>query len=93
MADAPLIVILEMIQLVIGNTMSTLSGIFGLFLELMGSLNPVSNIGIEGTILAGVLILIILFFMAKFFFSSWKQIFMLMLALVIVVALIIIGSV
>ena len=92
MAEGPLFVILEMIQLVLGNAVSTLVDLFGIAARLLGSLLLVSAAGgTLGFVLAVIVLAIAGFFLAKFFIGSVKTIILLAVAFLLIVLLLVWG--
>ena len=82
MADAPLDIILDMISLLLQNTLNTLSSIFGLLMQLLGSLSAVSGTGTLGIFLAFAVLAVVGIFLAKFFIGfpkGWQKLFKLCL--------------
>ena len=77
---APLEIILEMIRLVFGNTISTLWALSGLLGDLTGSLGLISGFGPLGFVVAAVVLGLALFFVGKFLLSSWKMLAVLFIA-------------
>ncbi len=70
--DSPLGIILEMIRLIFGNTISTLGGLVNLFGNLAQSMAIISSMGILGFFLAATVLVVVLYFLGKFFLGSWK---------------------
>ena len=92
MADAPLMVILQMVTLLIENTFSTLFSMLGLSGDLLSSLSLVaSGGGLLGLIVAFVVILVAGFFLVKLFFGSAKTIAMLVFVGALILAFIVFG--
>ncbi len=78
--ESPIGLILEMLSLVIRNTLSTLISIFELLRELVHSLGFVGDFGALPFIISVIILGGVLFFAGKFFISSLKTIIMLFLA-------------
>ncbi len=92
MAEGAIYVILEMISLMIENSIGTLLSLLGLSGDLMTSLSFVSqNGGMFGLFVVFGLIFIIGFFLLKFFMGSVKTVFMLIFAGVLIVAFLLVG--
>ncbi|UCD02918.1 MAG: hypothetical protein JSV63_04005 [Candidatus Aenigmatarchaeota archaeon] len=93
MAEGPIYVILDMITVVIQNTIGTVFSLFGLSGNLLESLSLVSAAG-GGLGLAIVLIIIagVGFFVVKFLLRSMKLIGILVLAGLGILAFIFVGS-
>ncbi len=92
MAEGPLFIILEMIQLLLENVLGTMLSLFGLLGELLGSLLVV--IGVGGTLglfLAVAILAVVGFFMAKFFFGSMKTVALLVMAGFLIIAFLLWG--
>ncbi len=78
--SSPIDLIIEMITLVLRNTINTLLNILGLLGEFLASLGFVSKFG-PFPFLVSVLVLgVILFFLGKFFIGSLKTIVLLFIA-------------
>lgn len=93
MAEAPLVIIMEMIATLIKSVITTLLDIFEIFWRLVGSLLLVSSIGGASTLLlAAVVFGLVLFFLSKFLFGSVKSIIILVMAGIFILLLILIGS-
>lgn len=92
MAEGPLFVILEMIQLVLANAITTLMDLFGLAGRLLGSLLLVSAVGgTLGMVLAVITIGIVGFFLVKFFMGSMKTIIVLIFAVFLIILFLVWG--
>jgi hypothetical protein len=78
--DAPLAIILEMVRVVLSNTLGTLTSLFQLFVQLSGSLGLIAGLGPAGLALAAIVLGGVLFFLGKFFLKSWKIIVILFIA-------------
>ena len=78
--DSPLGLIIEMISLIINNTISTLITIVNLFVEFLSSLGFVSSQGLLPFIVSVVILAGVLFFLGKFFIGSMKTIILLFIA-------------
>jgi hypothetical protein len=93
MAEGPLYVILDMITLILDNTIGTLLRLLGMSGNLMESLSLVSSVGGGlGLLIVLAVIFVVGFFVFKFLLRSMKTIGMLILALLAVLALLFIGS-
>lgn len=75
--DAPFAIILEMVRVVLSNTLGTLASLFQLFVQLSNSLGFIAGLGPAGLALAAVVLGGVLFFFGKFFLKSWKIIIIL----------------
>jgi hypothetical protein len=85
MAEGPLFVILDMIQLVLGNAVSTLIDLFGMAGRLLGSLLLVSAVGgTLGIVLAVIVLAVAGFFLAKFFMGSMRTIILLIVSVFLI---------
>jgi len=80
--------IIEMITLVIQNTLGTLFSVFDVVRELFGTLAGVSAYGPLPFIVSILILGGVLFFVGKFFFSSLK-----MLILLFVIGLVVLGMI
>jgi hypothetical protein len=78
--SSPLGLILEMISLVISNTINTLVNILELFTDLLHSLGFVSGSGPLAFLIAVLILGVLLFFLAKFFIGSLKTVALLFIA-------------
>lgn len=73
--------ILEMIQLVISNSVSTLERLSGLFGKFLGGLGFVSVAGgPAGIVIAIIVLAIVIYFLGKFVLSTGKVVVLLFLA-------------
>ena len=72
--DAPLEIILRMVETVLSNTLGTLSALFRLFRDLTLSLGAVAGMGTTGFLVAAIVLGLVLFFLGKFLLKSWKTI-------------------
>ncbi len=92
MAEGPLFVILDMIQLVIGNAISTLIELLGLVGRLLSSLLLVSAVGgMLGIVLAAIILGVVGFFLVKFFMGSMKTIIVLVSVVFLIIAFLVWG--
>ena len=92
MAEGPLFIILEMIQLLLDNVLNTMLSLFGLLAELLGSLLVVIGVGgALGMFLAVIILAVVGFFMAKFFFGSMKTVVLLVVAGFLIIAFLLWG--
>ncbi len=93
MAEGTIFIILEMIMLVIENSVGTLLSLFGMSGSLMESLSVISNVG-GGLGLMIVLVVIgaVGFFVVKFVLGTMKTLAMLTLAVLGIVAFLFIGT-
>lgn len=90
--ESPLVIIIEMIRLLIDNTIRTVLDLIGMFLNLLGSLGFISAIGGIGVlILAVIIIAVVVYFLGKFVFGAGKGIIFLFIAGVIVAAILLLG--
>jgi hypothetical protein len=93
MAEGPVFVILDMIALVIRNTLNTIFSLFGLSGDLLSSLSLVSAAGGGlGLIIVLVILAAVGFFIVKFLFGSMKTVSLLILAGLAILAFLFIGS-
>ncbi len=91
-AEGPIFVILDMISLLIENTVGTMMSLLGLSGDLMGSLSLVmSSGGLLGMVVAFAVLLLVGFFLLKIFFGSVKTVAMLALAGVLLLVFILVG--
>ena len=67
-------VILEMVKVVLTNTLGTLFSLFQLFGNLSQSLAFIGGMGPLGFAVAALVLGLVLFFLFKFFIKSWKLI-------------------
>ncbi len=72
--DAPLAIILEMVKVVLSNTLGTLFSLFQLFGNLSQSLAFIGGMGPLGLAVAALVLGLVLFFLGKFLLRSWKLI-------------------
>lgn len=73
MNGSPMGTILEMVQLLISNTIGTLMGVGKLFAQLVNQLGFVSiTAGTGGFILSVIILGVVIFFLGKFILSSGK---------------------
>lgn len=87
-------VILEMLNLVISNTLETFVGIIGLFGKLLASLGLVAEVG--GPLGFGVSLIIIAaisYFIAKIFFGGSKRLLLLIPIAIILSYIILLGTI
>lgn len=85
-AESPLIIIIEMIGVVISNTIRTMWSLFQLFLNLLGSLGFVSVAGgFAGFALSVIIIGLVVFFLGRFVFNAGKGLIILILVGLILV--------
>ncbi len=93
MVEGPIYVIIDMIKLLLENTIGTIFGLLGLSGDLLSSLSVVSSVG-GG--LGLVIVLVILFaagfFVVKFLLGSMKTAAFLILAGLAILAFLFIGS-
>ena len=93
MADSPLLIVLEMIGLLIDNTMSTFTGIIGLFNELLGSLGIVTETGgLIGFGLSIILVGLVGFFIAKLIFGGAMKLVALIAAGLVIAYIILLSA-
>lgn len=93
MAEGPIYVILDMIVLVMQNTLGTIFGILGLSGNLLDSLAAVTSAGGGlGLIIVLVIIFAVGFFVVKFMFGSMKTIGILILLGLGILAFLFMGS-
>ena len=76
MAESALEIIFSMISLMITETIGTKSKLFGLFIDLLKSMNFSTAGGTVGLLVSAALIGIVGYFFAKFVFHVGKQIIM-----------------
>ncbi len=92
MAASPIGIILDMVILVIDNTIGTILSIFGLFGDLLASMMGVSSAGgTLGIVLFFVVLGLVGFFVFKLFVGALKTIGMLVVAVLAILAFIAIG--
>lgn len=92
MAEGPIFVILEMIQLVIANAINTLIDLFGMAGRLLASLLLVSAVGgTLGIVLAAIILGIVGFFLVKFFTGSIKTVILLLFAVFLIILFLVWG--
>jgi hypothetical protein len=92
MAESPLLVIIEMINVLIENTLGTMLRMLGLSGDLANSLFSLSSGGGGLAVALAFLILgAVIFFIAKFFFGSLKTVVKLIVVGLVIVAVLIIG--
>lgn len=90
--EAPLAVILEMVKVVLSNTLGTLSSLFQLFGSLSRSLSAIGGMGPLGFAVAALVLGLVLFFLFKFFLRSWKLIILLFVAGLVVIWMLMAGA-
>lgn len=78
--SSPIDLIIEMILLIINNTINTLLNIIGLFGEFLNSMGIVSGFGPFPFLLSVLILGVVLFFLGKFFIRSLKTIVLLFIA-------------
>ncbi|MEE9323158.1 MAG: hypothetical protein V3U72_01310 [Candidatus Aenigmarchaeota archaeon] len=78
--SSPIGMILEMISIVIRNTINTLVSVLGVLGEFLASLGFASRFGPLPFLIAVFLLVGVLFFLGKFFISSLKTIVILFIA-------------
>ncbi len=86
--SSPIGQILEMISLVITNTMNTLISILGMFGELLKSLGFAGSFGPAPFLLSVVILGVVLVLLGKFFISSLKTVVLLFVAGFVILGLI-----
>jgi hypothetical protein len=91
MAESALMALMEMVSLLISNTLGTLAGLARLFLEFMAHIGLVMGTSSGGFVLGFMLLGAVAFFLAKFVFSSGKAILMLIAAGVVLFVVLFIG--
>ncbi|MBN1896868.1 MAG: hypothetical protein JW789_04055 [Candidatus Aenigmarchaeota archaeon] len=92
MAASPIGIVLDMVILVIDNTIGTVLSIFGLFGDLLASMMGVSSTGgTLGIVLFFVVLGLVGFFVFKLFVGALKTIGMLVVAVLAILAFIAIG--
>ncbi|NIO22796.1 MAG: hypothetical protein GTN38_02085 [Candidatus Aenigmarchaeota archaeon] len=90
--ESPISIIIEMIITVIANGINTLLELFGLLLNLIGSLGFVSRVGgFPLFIVSVVIICLVVYFLGKFFFKVGKQIIILLIVGVVLVWIVILS--
>ncbi len=79
MADSPVGVLIEMVALVIQNTIGTIQSLWKLLIDLINTLTGATSSGgpVMGFI-AIVILVAVIFLLAKFVFNSGKQIVILL---------------
>ncbi len=93
MAEGPIFVMLDMISLILENTIGTILSLMGLGGNLIESLSGVLGVGGGlGLIIVIVILAAVGFFVVKFIFGSMKTIAMLMLGGLAILAFLFIGS-
>jgi len=91
-AESPLLIILNMIILVITNTIGTVVKLFAYFFDLLKSLGFVSTIGGPFVFLLSVVIIgLVGFFLLKFIFGAGKGIILLIIVGIILLWIIILS--
>lgn len=94
MADAPLQIILEMVNTIIASTIMTFERIFALFGSLMESLGVVSSVGGPAGFAVSVLVIgIVGFFLLKFVFGVGKKLILLVIVGIVLMYVILLGAV
>lgn len=83
--------LLEIIMLVVSNTMQTLSALISLLKKLTASFIMVSSTGWIGFFVSVAVLVVVLFFLTKFFFKSIKTVIILFVAAVILLLVIFMG--
>ncbi len=83
--DAPLAIILEMVKVILSNTISTLVSLFQLFGNLSQTLAFIGSMGPLGFALAALVLGLVLLFLGKFLLRSWK-----LLAILFIIGLVLI---
>jgi hypothetical protein len=92
MAEGPLFVILDMIQLVIGNAITTLLDLLGMAGRLLSSLLLVSAVGGPlGIVIAVITLGVVGFFLVKFFMGSMKTIIVLVFIVFLIIVFLVWG--
>jgi lipopolysaccharide export LptBFGC system permease protein LptF len=92
MAEGALYVILEMITLLIQNSVGTVMSILGLSGDLVTSLSPVSQSGgLLGLLIVFGIVFVVGYFLMKFFMGSVKSVVMLLFGGVLLVLFIVLG--
>ncbi len=86
--------LLEMIFVLLDNTIGTLQSLFVLFQDFFGGMMGISEIGGMPTFIFSVIIIgLVVFFLAKFFFKSAKTILLLIVVGIVMVAVLFMGLV
>ncbi|MBN2042352.1 MAG: hypothetical protein JW754_00940 [Candidatus Aenigmarchaeota archaeon] len=84
---SPLSVLIDMIFLLLDNTIGTIQSLFVLFQEFFGGLMGISEAGGMPTFIFSVVIIgLVVFFLAKFFFKSAKTILLLVVVGIAMIA-------
>ena len=90
--ESPIVIILQMIWLVIENTIGTVLALFGHFYSLTQSLGFVSLMGGAGGFFLSVVVLALaVFFLGKFVLKAGKGIMVLILLVVLLVWIMALG--
>jgi hypothetical protein len=93
MATAPLFTVLEMIWLVVRNTMETTFSLLVLFSRLIGELGFVSDVGGSGGFLLSLIIIAAVGFgISKFVFGAEKTVVLLVIVGLIILWIIVLAS-
>lgn len=80
MASSPISIILDMVVLLLENTITTFYSILTMFGDLLGSLFNISGSGGSiGIFLALIIFGVVGYFVTRYFFSSAKTVFFLLL--------------
>ncbi len=94
MAESPLGILIEMISVLLENTIGTLQSLFGLFRDFFSAMFGISQSGGFFPFLFSVVIIgIVLLFLAKFFFRSAKTILVMLAVGAIMVAVLFVSLV
>jgi hypothetical protein len=84
--------ILQMIALVISNSVSTMGDLLSMFGGLSQALSVIGGTGTVGFVVAAMVFAAVLYFFWKFFISSWKIVAILFLAGLVLIWLLMAGS-
>jgi hypothetical protein len=93
MAEGPIYVIMDMVTLLLGNTVKTIFSLMGLSGDLLSSLSAVVGAGGGlGLVIVLVVLGLVGFFVVKFLLGSMKTVAFLVLATLAILAFMFIGS-
>jgi len=93
-AESPLMIIIDMIRIVLTNTINTLVSIFVQLFRFFGSMRTsLSGSGMGGLVLAVTVTIILMIFIGKFVFNAGKSIIIMFIAGLILFYILIISLV
>ena len=92
MAESALGILFEMIFLLLSNVISTLLGLLELFIQFVGSMDPVVSSGPGGILLGVIVVGLVVFALAKFVFSSGKSIMILIILGILLILFLVVGN-